>query len=298
MQGAKTVRLVFLLATLMLLLAPAAAQAACTVTATPVAFGTYDPTATAPTDANGTVKVTGDAAGCGAPTIKLGRSGGSYNPRVFTAGPTTTFAFHLYSDAGHTIVWGDGTASTSIVTGAAIGANGTQSFIVYGRIDAKQTVTPGTYSAPIAVTNSVASGTISPVTGLTFTVATIVATCSISATPLAFGNYTGAQNDKTATLTINCTNTTPYNVGLSAGTSTGSTESARKMTGAAGVYLNYKLTSVSPTGANWGNVVPTTTVAGTGTGIAQGLTVYGRVAAGQYVAPRLYTDTVTATITY
>jgi spore coat protein U-like protein len=35
---------------------------------------------------------------------------------------------------------------------------------------------------------------------------------------------------------------------------------------------------------------------GTGSGVVT--TVYGQVAAGQYVAPGTYTDTVTATVTY
>jgi spore coat protein U-like protein len=44
--------------------------------------------------------------------------------------------------------------------------------------------------------------------------------------------------------------------------------------------------------------VSTDTVAGTGNGAAQAITVYGQAAAGQYVAPGSYADTITATITY
>jgi spore coat protein U-like protein len=49
---------------------------------------------------------------------------------------------------------------------------------------------------------------------------------------------------------------------------------------------------------NWGNTVGTDTVAGTGNGAAQALTVYGQIAAGLYVTPGSYTDTITATVTY
>jgi len=128
--------------------------------------------------------------------------------------------------------------------------------------------------------------------------ATVVATCVLSATPLAFGNYTGVQTDSTATLSITCTNTTPYNVGLGVGLSTGATVTTRKMTGPASATLAYALFSDTARTVNWGMTVPTDTVAGTGTGSVQSLTVYGRVAAGLYVAPGAYTDTVTATVTY
>lgn len=125
----------------------------------------------------------------------------------------------------------------------------------------------------------------------------VQATCVITATPLAFGTYTGIQTDNTATVTVTCTKTTPYTVGLNAGLGTGATITARSMTGA-GVALNYALFTDSGRTTNWGNTVPTNAVAGTATGAAQAMTVYGRVAAGQFVAPGAYTDTVTATVTY
>ena len=49
---------------------------------------------------------------------------------------------------------------------------------------------------------------------------------------------------------------------------------------------------------NWGNTVGTNTLAETGTGTVQSLTVYGQIPAGEYVAPGAYTDTITATVTY
>src|ERR1700758_48857 len=110
--------------------------------------------------------------------------------------------------------------------------------------------------------------------------ATVLATCMISASNLGFGNYSGAAATGTATITVTCTNTSPYNVGLNAGTASGATVTTRKMVGPGG------------------QTVGTDTVAGTGNGSAQTLTVYGQVSAGQYVAPGAYSDTITATITY
>lgn len=128
--------------------------------------------------------------------------------------------------------------------------------------------------------------------------ATVVATCVISATPLAFGNYEGLQSDSTATLSITCTNTTPYNVGLGVGLAPGATVTSRAMTGPAGATLPYSMFSDSARTTNWGMTVATDTVAGTGTGSVQTLTIYGRIAAGLYASPGAYTDTVTATVTY
>jgi len=72
----------------------------------------------------------------------------------------------------------------------------------------------------------------------------------------------------------------------------------RSMTGPSSSHLAYKLFSNSGHTTNWGNTVGTDTVAGTGTGAAQSLTVYGQITAAQFVRPGSYTDTVTATITY
>jgi spore coat protein U-like protein len=127
---------------------------------------------------------------------------------------------------------------------------------------------------------------------------TVQATCLNTATPLAFGTYTGAVATATATITVTCTNTTPYNVGLDPGTSTGATVTTRGLTGPAGALVTYVLTSDSAHAVNWGMTVGADTVAGTGTGAAQPITVYGQEAAGQYVTPGAYTDTITATVTY
>jgi spore coat protein U-like protein len=113
-----------------------------------------------------------------------------------------------------------------------------------------------------------------------------------------FGNYAGIVANTTSIVTISCTSGTTYNVGLNAGTATGATVTTRKMTGPSSATLNYSLYSNSGLTINWGNTVGINTVAGTGTGHAQSLTVYGRIAAGQYLKPGSYSDTITATITY
>jgi spore coat protein U-like protein len=110
---------------------------------------------------------------------------------------------------------------------------------------------------------------------------------------MGFGNYTGVVATASSTLTVQCTNSTPYTVALNAGTSSGSTVTGRKMTGAVGVFLNYGLFSDATYQTNF---VATGNITGNGSG--QPITVYGSVPAGQYVAPGAYTDTITATVTY
>lgn len=132
-----------------------------------------------------------------------------------------------------------------------------------------------------------------------FTVtATVQATCTIAATAMTFATaYTGAANiNATSTVTATCTNTTPYTIGLNAGTTTGATTTNRLLAGPSGATLKYQLYSDSGYTTYWGNA--TNVVSGTGNGSAQALTVYGQILSGQLPAPGTYTDTVTATITY
>jgi spore coat protein U-like protein len=103
--------------------------------------------------------------------------------------------------------------------------------------------------------------------------ATVQATCLVSATPMAFGAYTGVVANSTSTVSVTCTNTTPYNVGLSAGLATGATVTTRQMTGPASALLNYALFSDSARTVNWGQTVSTDTVAGTFYKYAPALTV-------------------------
>jgi spore coat protein U-like protein len=133
----------------------------------------------------------------------------------------------------------------------------------------------------------------------TFSVTALVTTtCSITANSLNFGSYSGVQLDATTTLAATCSNTTPYNVGLNAGTATGATVTTRKMAGPATDLLAYQLFSDTGRTTNWGNTVGTDTVAGTGSGSAQTLTVYGRIPANQFIESGAYDDTITVTLTF
>jgi spore coat protein U-like protein len=128
----------------------------------------------------------------------------------------------------------------------------------------------------------------------------IIADCIISANNLDFGQSQGvlatAVNVNT-TLSVTCTNTTPYNIGLNAGTGTGSTTAARLMSGTGANTSTVAFNLYQTAGAtNWGNVQGTDTKSGTGTGSAQTLTVYGNVPAQATPQPDSYKSTITATV--
>jgi len=130
--------------------------------------------------------------------------------------------------------------------------------------------------------------------------ASIVDSCSISAASLAFGvidplGNAGNHVDATAAVLVSCANGTAYHIALDGG---GATTTTRSMNGENGT-LNYALYSDANRTANWGNNVGIDTVADTGTGEEQALTVYGRVPSGQQNAPAgTYSDTITVTVTY
>lgn len=132
----------------------------------------------------------------------------------------------------------------------------------------------------------------------TFTVsATVLKDCTVGATALSFGNYTGALNSATSTVTVTCTNSTAYTVGLGPGLATGATVTTRQMQNGSNL-LNYGLFSNGTWTTNWGNTSATNWVTGTGTGAAQALTVYGQIPASQYVVPGAYADTIAVSVAY
>jgi spore coat protein U-like protein len=136
-------------------------------------------------------------------------------------------------------------------------------------------------------------------TTTTFTVtATVATTCSISANNLNFGAYAGLQIDNQVTLLATCSTTVPYDIGLNTGTFAGATVTTRRMTGTDAAGLAYSLFQDAPRTVNWGNTVPTDTVHGVGNGLAQSVTVFGRIPGDQNVSPGSYSDTITVTLNF
>ena len=131
----------------------------CSVSATPVSFGVYDPFSSSPSDTSGTITVS-----CTGLVVSVlvsydillnkGIHASSFLPRQMASG-VNTLDYNLYTDSTRTTVWGDGTGGTSIVTdGYLLGLfTVNRDYTVYGRIPASQTgVHTGDYSDTITVT--------------------------------------------------------------------------------------------------------------------------------------------------
>lgn len=130
---------------------------------------------------------------------------------------------------------------------------------------------------------------------------TITAACQInSASDLNFGsNGVIASNvDASSTITVQCTNGVPYNLGLSAGAGSGATVANRKMTGPGSNTIGYSLYTTAARSTVWGFTINTDTQTGSGNGTPQPFIVYGRVPAQTTPGAGTYTDIVTATLTY
>lgn len=285
------------------------AEAACTtVTAPNIAFGSIailpgaqiDTTATISYSlcgSNGTVKRNCTSYGAGANS-----DSGS---RRMASGSTNRLRYQLYSDAARTVVWGsevDGYADGTAVAVDFTPTSGTR--VVYARILASQTTAPpGTYTDTVAfrAVSANAPPTGCPVTGTTTNrnptvTATIAAACQISASTLAFEQRVHLTSPalSTSTITLRCTNGTPWRVGLNGGLENNT--AARKMRNGTN-RIAYSLFRDAARTQNWGNVTGDS-VAGTGTGIDQLTTVYGRVPAQTVPPGGAYSDTITVTVTY
>lgn len=93
----------------------------------------------------------------------------------------------------------------------------------------------------------------------------VQAECKLtSTTDLAFGTTGVIQSAVTAsgTIGVQCTNTTPYNIGLNAGTTSGATVAARKMASGSGATINYEIFRDSARTLVWGDTVNSNTQSG------------------------------------
>lgn len=138
---------------------------------------------------------------------------------------------------------------------------------------------------------------------------TVNSTCVVNTTAASDVNFT-AVNAGTAptsgqgSFSVNCSNTTPFNIGLAP--SNNSTSGTGVMTGPGGATIAYQLYSDAATKTAWGNTATASSVgngvSGTGTGMASANaiaeTVYAAVTGSTDVAPGAYTDTVTINVNY
>jgi spore coat protein U-like protein len=135
----------WLFAALLVIAAPCAYSARCSVSTVGLNFGNYDVFSTLDDDITGTINVS-----CQSSTsysISLSSGSGTYSARtLLSAG--NRLNYNLYLDPTRLTIWGDGSAITRTVSGSGI----TGSYPVYGRIPARQNAVVGVYADTVTVT--------------------------------------------------------------------------------------------------------------------------------------------------
>lgn len=147
----------------------------------------------------------------------------------------------------------------------------------------------------IGLINWVAASNAASVTNTFLVKATVIAACNnVTATTLAFGNYSLAELRNQNNITVNCTAGTSYTVALNGGQA-GQFNPRAMLNGTN--RLNYNIYTAADRTTVWGDGSGgSQTVAGTGTST---LTAYGDVPANQTTAEQGdYNDTITVTVNY
>lgn len=142
---------------------PMAYAASCSVSASALSFGAYDPLAAAPNDSSTNVLVTcNNTLPMGSEvvnyTLSLTAGSGSYSARTMLRG-ATPIVYNLYVNASRatSAVWGDGTSGSVTVPGSLLPLSAstpvrTANHTLYGRIPALQDVPIGSYAASVILT--------------------------------------------------------------------------------------------------------------------------------------------------
>lgn len=98
----------------------------------------------------------------------------------------------------------------------------------------------------------------------------------------------------TGTVTVACTTSMPYDIGINKGLSNGATEENRLLTRRGGKQeLKYGLFQDGNHKYNYGTILGRNTLHQVGTGSSQTITIYGEIPINQPVEPGTYIDTVT-----
>ena len=261
----------------------------CTGYSSTLSFGSYNPGIGA--SFTTTVHVTCDSGNVFHIGLNAGTaSGGTTTTRIMHSG-TNPLNYKLFQDPAHSINWGNNPPSDT-VNGTGNGSD--QVFTVYGTVPEGQFVTPAANYVDTITTTVTKHAT--PSTTFQFGVnATVAAGCSVSATDLNFGNYSGLLINATSTVTVSCTNTTPYYVNL--GNGLHASDFYPQLYGN-GSYLSYRLYQDAAWSKEWRNTYNFDGESGTGNGLVQSLTVYGQMPAAAAGNPGPYTDTIIVTVTY
>ena len=307
----------------------ASAVGVCTPSAGNIAHGSVDPSTGGVFNTSGTLNFSCSGYTSGQQVLMCISYGWTLNGRGSCTGAVRylqsaaggLYTNVFYKDASYSTVWVDnncGSATASWDPGFTIniGAGGTGTGVgtVYSQmLGGQQTVVPGTYTGDMGgdgaryyyrlktgASDLCSSNVGTVANGPSFQMSVIVpAACTITgAGNVDFGTASllTANIDASSTLSVRCTNTTPYTVALDGGLSAATDPTLRQMVKGA-LKITYGLYSNATRTTAWGSGAGAT-VAGTGSGSSQSLTIYGRVPPQASVPPGAYSDTVIVSVTY
>jgi spore coat protein U-like protein len=285
----------------------------CTVSMTNVAFGTVNVLPGTAVDVTATVTVSCNGGGSSVRAcVSIGCGSACDSTSRQMGGPSShTARYDLYSDSSRTIRWGSWqTGYDTAGVQMSVGQNSSANQTVYARLLAsQQTDIAGSYTATLSaqpfITYVKSSGAPNCPTGTLTSSgsasvgATVSSNCTIGATGINFGSQgiLSSNTDAQGTLSIQCTSGLSYTVSLDGGLSGATNPTQRKMTYSTSNVI-YGLYQDSARTVAWGSTAGVNTASGTGTGLAQPLTVYGRVAPQTTPKAGSYSDTIIATVTY
>lgn len=316
MISPKVLRMTLAMAAATLLPTDVGAQS-CTFGVTNMAFGIADTVSGAAINSTATVSVN-----CTSllptrvvicPNIGEGNGGSTTSARRMLAG-ANILNYQLFSDASRTAVWGSyawpyPSRAPPIVLDIGLLGSASTSVTMYGAIAPGQsTAATGSYLSAFSAghvefryratsSTSCSSGT-GTIARPSFNItATVAANCLVATQNIDFGSVgvLSSNVNSTGQVTVTCTPSTAYTVGLGNG-QTGTGPTTRRMT-LGTQAVTYGLYRDAAHSQPWGSAAGTT-VPGTGTGLAQNLTVYGRVPPQTTPSPGTYSDTVVVTVTY
>jgi spore coat protein U-like protein len=293
----------------------------CSASIAPVNFGSVNLISGAAFSTASTVNLS--CQGLAGKTVRVCTSFGSGSGGTITGNPRTLsnganlLDYNLYTDPGNSNIWGSfiwpfTTSYPGSRTLMTLPASGTISTVlnIYGKISANQTTRAAvSYSSNFSGGHALVSydynSTLPCQTPPSFSSATgfivsanVPPACQVSASDLDFGssgNFT-TNIDAASAISVRCTNTSPFQIGISNGL-TGTSPIARKMTLGAS-SITYGLFRDAGRTLPWGITLNSNTATGTGTGNTQNIPVYGRIPPQTAPTPGIYTDTLNVTVTY
>lgn len=314
----------FILFTTCFLFNPNQAKAlvsSCSVSSGTLTFSNIDIVSGSPVNSSTTLNITcvfvlslDDVSVC--LSINAG-SGGSTSGERHLVNGTQKLNYRLFSDAALSSPWGTasdpslGTVIPITVPAPLLLGSKTISVTIYGQINGSQTQAAlGSYISNLVVTaqyptvnapilsNCGIIGNYSPTSKTsTLTVqTTLEKSCLVNTTNIDFGTHSllNSNIDATGRVNVTCTSSTPYTIGLDTG---GLTATTRRMKNGLD-FVTYGLYKDQAYQNPWGTLASGQAKLGTGTGLTEAHTVYGRVPPQQTPPIKNYTDSVAVTVTY